>query len=86
MSLSAAPSKFGVDAKARTPVDVFSVKSAASVPEIDQVRVVGVSTSDPANVATAEIPSACVSAYVALEEFVVITGASFVLVIVIVAV
>ena len=58
VSLSAGASKLGDEEKARAPVDELMVKSAASVPEIDQVSVVPESTSEPAKVATLELPSA----------------------------
>ena len=52
VSASAGASKSGFAAKASAPEDELIEKSAASVPEIDQVRVVPVSTSLPAYVTT----------------------------------
>ncbi len=45
VSLSAGASKSGFEAKVRTPLDELMEKSAASVPDRDQLRVVAASTS-----------------------------------------
>ena len=70
----------------RTPVDGFIIKSAASVPEMDQVFVEPASTSFPVKVVMTVAVSATEMAYVEFDELVVIVGASLTSVIVIVTV
>ena len=84
--LSMAASKSGAVLKVREPVEELIDKVDESIPAIDHVKVVPESTSAPVKVTTESWPSGLLIPNVADDEFVVITGASFILVIVIVMV
>ena len=58
-SLSVGPSKFGVVAKVRAPVDELILNSAASVPDFDQVSVAPASSSLPAYAIPIAVASVC---------------------------